>query len=230
MWKPYSIGEGKFLPWKNLGCPSQNVELNTVSEWGQAEPRAFESKNDTRDDSSKKVFDCPVETCTRHFSSQKAVEDHILLGNCSADGHMNITDKAKCMYANNIMQMYPSEKNIMLPVEPSLQERKKSLLLGWAVKETRSRVPFSSKQKEFMVETFNIGKLTGNKVDPYLAAEQMRMCGKFSREEFLCGQQISSFFSRLFQQDKKSCSADYEAAVYEESKDNLKSAIEYILS
>lgn len=110
------------------------------------------------DDSSKKVFDCPVETCTRHFSSQKAVEDHILLGNCSADGHMNITDKAKCMYANNIMQMYPSEKNIMLPVEPTLQERKKSLLLGWAVKETRSRVPFSSKQKEFIVEKFNIGK------------------------------------------------------------------------
>lgn len=39
---------GKFLLWKNLGCPSQNVEMNTVLEWGQAEPRAFESKNDTR--------------------------------------------------------------------------------------------------------------------------------------------------------------------------------------
>lgn len=140
------------------------------------------------DDSSEKIFDCPVVTFTRHFSSQKAEEDHILLGNCCADGHMNITDKAKCMYANNIIQMYPSEKNIMLPVEPSLQERKNYLLLGCAVKETRSRVPFSSKQKEFMVEKFNIGKLTGNKVYPYLAAEQMRMCGKFSREEFLSGQ------------------------------------------
>lgn len=81
-----------------------------------------------------------------------------------------------------------------------------------------------------MVDKFNIGKLTGNKVDPYLAAEQMRMSGKFSREEFLFGQQISSFFSRLFQQDKKSCSVDYEAAVYEESKDSLKSAIQDILS
>lgn len=176
------------------------------------------------------VFDCPVETCSRQFSSQKAVDDHILLGNCSAGEHMNITDKAKYIYANNIMQMYPLEKNIMLPVKPSLEERQKSLLLGWAVKETRSRVTFSAKQKDFMVDKFNIGKLTGNKVDPYLAAEQMRMSGKFSREEFLSGQQISSFFSRLFQQDKKSCSADYEAAVYEESKDSLKSAIEDILS
>lgn len=32
------------------------------------------------------------------------------------------------------------------------------------------------------MEKFNIGKLTGNKVDPYLAAKQMRICGKFSRE------------------------------------------------
>lgn len=44
------------------------------------------------------------------------------------------------MYANFIMQMYQSEKNITMPVEPSLREHKKSLPLGWAVKETRSRV------------------------------------------------------------------------------------------
>lgn len=37
-----------------------------------------------------------------------AVDDHILLGNCSAGGHMNITDNAKYMYPNIIMQMYPS--------------------------------------------------------------------------------------------------------------------------
>lgn len=52
---------GKFLPWKNLGCPSQNVELNTVSEWGQAEPRAFESKNDTR---GVKLFTYSYKICT----------------------------------------------------------------------------------------------------------------------------------------------------------------------
>lgn len=61
------------------------------------------------------------------------------------------------MYANNIMQMSPSEKNIMLPVKPSLEEPQKSLLLGWAVKETRSRVTFSAKQRDFMVDKFNSG-------------------------------------------------------------------------
>lgn len=52
----------------------------------------------------------------------------------------------------------------------------------------------------------------------------MRMCAKYSRKEF----KLLHFFSRLFQQDKKSCSADYESAVYEKSKNNLKSAIQDI--
>lgn len=74
-----------------------------------------------------------------------------------------------------------------------------------------------------MAEKFNIKKLTGKNVDPDLAAEKMRMCAKYSRKEFKL-----HFFSRLFQQDKKSCSADYESAVYEKSKNNLKSAIQDI--
>lgn len=52
------------------------------------------------------------------------------------------------MYANNIKQMYQSEKNIMSPVEPSLEEPQKSLLLGWAVKEARSQVSFFFKTDE----------------------------------------------------------------------------------
>lgn len=77
-----------------------------------------------------------------------------------------------------------------------------------------------------MAEKFNIRKLTGKNVDPDLAAEKMRMCAKYSKEEF----KLLHFFSTLFQQDKKSCSADYESAVYEKSKNNLKSAIQDILS
>lgn len=71
------------------------------------------------------------------------------------------------------------------------------------MKKTWSRIPFPSKQKELMVEKLNVRKLTLNKVHPYSAVEQMRMCWKFSRDEFLSGHQISSFFSGLF-------SADYE--------------------
>lgn len=63
------------------------------------------------------------------------------------------------------MQIYPSEKNIMLPLDSSLKEHEKNF----------SRIPFPSKQKEFMVEKLNVRKLTLNKVHPYSAVEQMRM-------------------------------------------------------
>ncbi|CAG2254947.1 unnamed protein product [Mytilus edulis] len=104
------------------------------------------------------------------------------------------------------------------------------LPMGWALKETKARVTFIAQQKEFMVDKFNIGKVTGNKVDPYVAAEEMRMSGKFKRSEYLSGQQISSYFSRLFQQDKKTSSDDCVAALCEENKEHLKTTIKHILS
>ena len=77
-----------------------------------------------------------------------------------------------------------------------------------------------------MLDKFNIGKFTGNKVDPYIAAEEMRHSGNFCREEYLSGQQIASNFSRLAHQRK---SDDYVAAQCGEYKENLKSKIRNIL-
>ena len=73
-----------------------------------------------------------------------------------------------------------------------------------------------------MKEKYNVGKTTGRKVDPYSAAEEMRNSGKFKRAEFLSGQQISSFFSRLCQNEKKTSAEDYEAAELEDTKQNIK--------
>lgn len=52
----------------------------------------------------------------------------------------------------------------------------KKTLMEWTAKETQSRIPFPSKQKEFMVVKLNVRKLTLNKVHLYSAVEQMRMC------------------------------------------------------
>ena len=54
-----------------------------------------------------------------------------------------------------------------------------------------------------MTEKFNIGKISGCKIYPYTASEYMRLSGIFERVEFLTGQQICNYFSRLAQQDKK---------------------------
>ncbi|XP_076084449.1 uncharacterized protein LOC143055194 [Mytilus galloprovincialis] len=111
MWKAYAVGEGKMMKWGTIGCPSQTVEIKTVLEWGQTQTRAFETETEsTQDDHEvhvemtpkrQTVFDCPVENCTKQFSNQRAVDDHILLGDCSFDGseRLNVTERAKYIYA-----------------------------------------------------------------------------------------------------------------------------------
>ena len=94
--------------------------------------------------------------------------------------------------------------------------------MGWALKEIKTRISFNTSQKQFMKEKYNVGKTTGRKVDPYSAAEEMRNSGKFKRAEFLSGQQISSYFSRLCQNEKKTSAEDYEAAESEDTKQNIK--------
>ena len=81
-----------------------------------------------------------------------------------------------------------------------------------------------------MTEKCNIGKVTGNKIDPYIAASDMRTLGLYSKSEFLSGQQISSFFFRLCQKEKRLSPEDVEAAEAEDRKDNLKFAVQKILS
>lgn len=75
-----------------------------------------------------------------------------------------------------------------------------------------------------------INLISIKQVDPYIAAEEMRLHGNFSRQEFLSGQQISSFFSRLCQQERKSTLEDVEAAEEEDRKDQLKHKVKNILN
>jgi hypothetical protein len=75
--------------------------------------------------------------------------------------------------------------------------------LGWALKSSGVRSRFSSKQKDYIIQAFNIGELTGRKIDPATVAKEMRSAKTetgeriFSSSEFLTQQQIASLFSRL---------------------------------
>ncbi|XP_062597522.1 uncharacterized protein LOC134258948 [Saccostrea cucullata] len=226
------------MKWRSLGCPSPTVELKTLIDWGHAESRVLitEIKQDEEAESLEHItgFHCPVENCTKQFSTQRAVDDHVLMGTCSfaTKERLCVTEKAKYIYAEKIMKMYPTNKEPgLLPVTSvkDIKVRLPSLPSGWALKETKGRVVFTNQQKEFMKEKFNIGKTTGNKVDPFCAAEEMRLSGKFKRADFLSGQQISSYFSRLVQLDKKTSKEDYWAAVCEENQDLLKCKIQQVL-
>ena len=101
--------------------------------------------------------------------------------------------------------------------------------MGWALKVSKTRTNFTDGQLSYMLDKYNQGKFTGRKVDPYVAAAEMRGNEEFKREEFLSGQQIGSHFSRLCQRDRKTSSEDYEAAKFEENKETLKQKIANLL-
>ncbi len=83
--------------------------------------------------------------------------------------------------------------------------RAKPLLpMGWALKSgqgTRSR--FTEKQKNYLIEKFEIGESSGMKLNATTVAKSMLTAKDsngmklFTKDEFLTSQQISGFFSRL---------------------------------
>lgn len=109
--------------------------------------------------------------------------------------------------------------------------RQTELLQGWALKQKKGRTVFSKRQKQYMMEIFDSGKKTGRKIDPYIAAEEMRTMKTddnkfmFSRNEYLTGQQIASYFSCLAVKDRQMDSNDFLAAEEEIKKEQLKDSI-----
>ena len=77
---------------------------------------------------------------------------------------------------------------------------------------------FLTEQKQYMKEKFEVGKRTEKKVDPFYAAEEIRNLGLFKRKDFLSGQQIASFFSRLAQMDRK---GDLDDQIAAETEDQM---------
>lgn len=178
------------------------------------------------------LFECPNEGCGKTFQTSKYLDEHIILGNCATEtAKLTVRDRAKSLYSTKLLSLYPSRNITNLGSDTDTNSSStRSPEMGWALKEGRVKVSFTEKQKSFMKDKYNYGKLTGRKVDPYVAAAEMRTDGSFKRDEFLSGQQIASFFSRLCQKEKKTTKEDYEAAKMEDSKENLKICIENLLA
>ncbi|XP_062619047.1 uncharacterized protein LOC134280620, partial [Saccostrea cucullata] len=199
VWRQYSIGPGKLIPWKDIvteNIPVMQFHIN--EDWLEAETciSTMDSEvtqdednepneNDNEDiqgPSTKKrklmqkIFPCPEEGCIRQFRYASSLEQHLLLGNCDLrEEKLSLTDKSKVRYAQKL-----EDKD----------------------------------QRLFLLEKVEVGKRTGRKEDPVRVSEEMRSLmqdGKrrFSKDLFLNPQQIASFFSRLAK-DRKD--GDFEAA------------------
>ena len=124
------------------------------------------------------------------FSSKKTVDEHIRLGNCDTQGiKMTMSEKAKRVYAEKLYQF--SHK---VPLESTLTKNivgTNNITMGWAVNETKSRVVFSNRQKDLLMDKFITGKVTENKTEPYVAADEVRNSVQY-KSEFISGQRILS--------------------------------------
>ena len=93
---------------------------------------------------------------------------------------------------------------MQLSAETQTAANQLSLAMGWALKNSQSsRTRFSEKQKNYLLSKFLIGEQTGRKVNAASVARSMVSARDtngerlFTSAEFLTGQQITSYFSRL---------------------------------
>lgn len=140
---------------------------------------------------------------------------------------MSIQDKAKCLYGDKINSLFPGDAQISLESEAEVEQRETSLKKGWSLKGKKKQTVFSEKQKNYVKSKYEIGKRTGNKIDPYVAAQQMQEEKEngeyvFKSTEYLTGQQISSFFSRLSMKERSLEILDMRASEEEDTKTQLK--------
>ena len=182
-----------------------------------------------RKDAQQPHLICTNEGCLRSFKTSTALDQHLLLGNCEYHCEKTLPDRAKVMYSKKVNDLESSSEissrvhacNFPAGASTSLQ-------IGWAAKQKKKRSNFTESQTTFINDQFNIGKISGRKVDPFVAAYDMRNMKNpdgsyiFTREEYLTGQQIASYFSRLAIKDKR---RDMKSAEEENAMTELKSEI-----
>ncbi|XP_071162572.1 uncharacterized protein [Mytilus edulis] len=241
VWKAYGIGGGKQISWDNIGTTEQRTNLLVKVDWTITAPQLLEvevmaqeeeliepNPKKQKKNSINQPYDCPKDGCTRAFKTQCALEQHIIVGNCDYHNEKTTQDKAKSMYGQKVNSLFHGTR---VQLDCNLNDcRTSESVKGWALKGKKKRTVFSQSQVNYMKEKFDIGKVSGRKVDPFQAADEMRQLqeeGKyvFSRKDYLTGQQITAYFSRLALKDRKTDLEDFRSAEEETNKRCLKQEI-----
>jgi hypothetical protein len=122
---------------------------------------------------SEHVHVFPCEDCERSFRSTSALENHHLLGNCSMRDEKILADRCKVMYQKKLSSF--NTKSFTLEGEDTEESTTTELKkqTGWALKIKKAKTTFTTDQKEYLLEKFNIGTVTGHKEDPAQVAKDM---------------------------------------------------------
>ena len=163
-----------------------------------------DEENDTNtQEQTPKLFTCPPYGCVKCFQQYASLENHLQYGSRKlVPERENLFDKAKISYRDKLLHgcdRHPVLASSTLPVlAGDIQSQ------GWALKMTKKVTRFNEKQtKKNLEEKFLLGQDTGHKAEAVTVAEEMRYARdeggnrRFTIDEFLTPQQVTSFFSRM---------------------------------
>lgn len=192
------------LPFVALKPRTLTLSETTSSDGGGDHGSASEDGS-----SSSELFSCPEEGCVMTYQRYSSLEQHIQCGKHKrALEQETLLDRAMLKYAYEL-EKGGSKVEELCDVACSRKETdsqvpNRPLPMGWALKSSFTRkTRFNSTQKDYLQKKFEIGEKSGRKLDPVTVSQEMQIAKDssgnrlFSSSEFLTGQQIQSFFSRM---------------------------------
>ncbi len=210
-WKAYGIGKGKkFLDKKIFKKRQSATQLQTDKSFTEIrelrKPKSTsEIKTPEEDDG---IYFCTEPNCNYTFTSIGDLEHHMDVGTHSRFvENETVYDTLRREWASKYATIASSTSMSSVPAQSSSTSPthyQTQLQMGWALSRTRvGSARFPQKVRQYLINKFELGELTGNKADPLDLACEMRTTRSesgdrmFSRNEWLTKTQIKSFFSRL---------------------------------
>ncbi|XP_071144966.1 uncharacterized protein [Mytilus edulis] len=209
-WKAYQVGTGKLIPSSDIPTVEKCI-LNTSCSEIEGEIDVVFHQLPLKAEKEENTITCANEGCTLSFSSFHELSSHLMFGKCEFEFRCQFSngcDITKKTYISKMSKSFSTNFQVSSAGLTVGIDDNSDLELGWALKEERKNKRFNVNQKEYLTEKFNKGLKTGRKEDPFLVSEEMLTERKedgnrrFSYDEILSVQQITSFFSRMSRKNK----------------------------
>lgn len=226
-WRAFGIGQGKQATTESFGeTPYPAARLNITEGFGSAQ-YARGSFYSRPTGSSSHIFNCQESGCVASFPTLDEAEKHMDTGK-----HVRMLER-ECSY-DTIKKKWAQKMTGISSVSrshaysglasSSLCSSQSDHIseMGWALKTQKQAVRMTKEVKVWLTKKFESGRETGPKADASTVAREMQYlrdenkCLVFSPDEWRTAKQISSFFSRLSQKDKK---AKYQPGILDEEED-----------
>ena len=231
-WRSFKIGPGRLIKYKELQIePQQETGLELIQEFGPRKQDLGVIAGKAQDKTSKHdIYSCSETECVLTFKTKAEAEAHM-----DTDKHVRKTeresmyDSIRKTWAEKVTGVKHTTCKAPGVVEESNVEEHSDTTpsdsepkIGWALKTSRAWTRMGEKARQFLVEQFDLGAVTGQKADPTQLSREMKRAkdehGKalFKPEEWRTADQIKSFFSRLSAKQRKQQVESDECAIEEE--------------